>query len=157
MNGHLSDKQWAAAVLNENDESAAKHLRECATCRDELRAFAAAVDAHKAHLREESEQTEAFWWRQRESISTGMAARDFSHPWHRWIWVTAAVTLIVLSSALLSRNKVLPPQSAAQADSDNALLLSVQQSIQSDVPKALRPAALLTVEISRAQASRRNP
>jgi hypothetical protein len=65
--------------------------------------------------------------------------------------------LILLASTLLSRNNAPPAPSVAQTDPDDALLLSVQQSIQSDVPQALRPAALLTAEIDRASVSRRHP
>jgi hypothetical protein len=157
MKRHLDDEQWAAAVLNENDDSVARHLAECAVCQDEVRGFAAVVGAGRTQWRRENEQPEAFWRQQQKLIRDRLAAREIARPWRRWIWVTAAATLISLSSALLSRNRVPPAQPAAQADSDNALLLSVQQSIQSDVPRALRPAALLTVELSRAQAPRRNP
>jgi hypothetical protein len=65
--------------------------------------------------------------------------------------------LILLASSLLSRNNAPSTQAAAQPDPDDALLLSVQQSIRSDLPQALKPAALLTAEIDRAQAARRNP
>jgi hypothetical protein len=103
------------------------------------------------------EQPEPFWRQQREGINTRVAARDFTDPWKRWIWVTATVTLILLASTLLFRNSAPPLQTAAQPDPDDALLLSVQQSIRNDLPQALRPAALLTQEIDRAAASRRNP
>jgi predicted anti-sigma-YlaC factor YlaD len=157
MNGHLNDEQWAAAVFSENDESAAKHLAECAACREEVKSFAVAAGAAQERARKVAEQPEAFWRQQRESISTRLAARDFIHPWKRWIWVTATVALIILASTLLSRDNALPPQTTAQTDPDDALLLSVQQSIRSDLPQALRPAALLTQEIDRAQVARRNP
>lgn len=157
MSGHLNDEQWAAAVLHENDDTAAKHLAECATCREEVRSFAAAAGTAQAQARQLQGQSEAFWRQQRESISARMAARDFIHPWKRWIWVTATVMLILLASTLLSRHSAPPVQTAAQPDPDDALLLSVQQSIRSDLPQALRPAALLTAEIDRAEAARRNP
>ena len=157
MSGHLNDERWAAAVLNENDEATARHLEECATCLEEVRSFVMVAGAARAQARQVVEQPEAFWRRQRESISARLAARDFTHPWKRWIWVTATVMLILLASLLLSRNSAPPVQTAAQPDPDDALLLSVQQSIQSDLPQALRPAALLTQEINRAEAARRNP
>jgi predicted anti-sigma-YlaC factor YlaD len=157
MNGHLSDEQWAAAALNQNDAAAAKHLAECAACREEVSSFAGAVGAAQAQARAVAEQPEAFWRQQRESIGGRVAARDFTHPWRRSIWVAATVMLILLASTLLSRNNAPPAPSVAQTDPDDALLLSVQQSIQSDVPQALRPAALLTAEIDRASVSRRHP
>jgi predicted anti-sigma-YlaC factor YlaD len=157
MNGHLSDEQWAAVVLNENHEAAVIHLAECAACREEVRSFAAAAGAAQAQARKAVEQPEPFWRRQRESISARMAARDLTHPWKCWVWVTATMVLIFLASTLLSRHSAPPIQTAAQPDPDDALLLSVQQSIQTDLPRALRPAALLTQEIDRAEAVRRNP
>jgi predicted anti-sigma-YlaC factor YlaD len=157
MNGHLNDEQWAAAVLSENDEAAAKHLAECATCREEVRSFAKAAGAAQTQVRKVADQPETFWRRQREGISTRLADGDFIHPWKRWAWVTATVTLILLASTLLSRNSAPPLQTAAETDSDDALLLSVQRSIQSDLPQALRPAALLTQEIGRAETAHRNP
>ena len=157
MNGHLSDEQWAAAVLRENDDQAAKHLAECAACREEVGAFASAADAAQSQSRKAMAQPEGFWRRQREDISVRVAARSFNHPWQPWIWVTATVMLILLASTLLSRKAVPPVQTAAQNDSDDALLLSVRQSIQSNLPRALRPAALLTREINRAQRARRHP
>ncbi|MGA2987705.1 MAG: hypothetical protein ABSG32_28280 [Terriglobia bacterium] len=157
MNGHLNDEQWAAADLNENNEAAANHLAECAACREEVRSFAAAAAAARTQTRHLLEQPEAFWQRQREDISARLRARDFTHPWKRWVWVTATVTLIVLASTLLSRNSAPPMQTAAQTDPDDVLLLSVRQSIRSDLPQALRPAALLTQEIYRAEAAHKNP
>ena len=157
MIGHLSDEQWAAAVLRETDDETAKHLAECAACREEVSTFAVAARTAQSQSRKAMEQPESFWRRQREDISVRVAARDFTHPWRRWIWVTATITLIMLASTLLSRNNASPCESAAQTDPDDALLLSVQQSIQSDLPRALRPAALLTREINRAQVARRGP
>ena len=157
MNGHLSDEQWSAAVLEESNEAAAEHLAACATCRAEVRSFAAAVGAARAQARQVGEQPETFWRRQRQAIRARRAARDFTHPWRRWIWVTATVMLILLASALLSRNSAPPLPTVSQPDPDDALLLSVQQSIQSDLPRALRPAALLTQEMDRAEPARRNP
>lgn len=157
MNGHLNDEQWAAAVRHENNEAVAKHLADCAACRDEVKSFMLAASAAQLQARKAAEQPETFWQRQRESIRARISARDFIHPWKRWAWVTATVTLIFLASTLLSRTSAPPVQTAAQPDPDDTLLLSVQQSIESDLPQALRPAALLTREIGRAQTARRNP
>jgi len=157
VNGHLSDEQWAAAVLNENDEAVAKHLADCATCRGEVRFFLAAMGTAHVQSRQAVDRPEGFWRQQREGINARLEARDFTHPWRRWIWVTATMVLILLATTLLSRNNTPPAQAAAQPDPDDALLLSVQQSIRSDLLQALRPAALLTAEIDRAQAARRNP
>ncbi len=157
MNGHLSDEQWAGAIFHENDRAAIKHLAECAACRAEVGSFTAAAGAIQTQARAAAERPETFWQRQRESIRHRLRARDFAHPWKRWVWITATVTLILLSSTLLSRNDAPPAPAQAQTDPDDVLLMSVQQSIQSDLPQALRPAALLTREMDRAASARHNP
>ena len=157
MSSHLSDQQWAAAILEQSEKATADHLRECAACREELTSFAEALGEARQQIRSATERPESFWRRQREAISAHVAARAFHQPWKRWVWATATVTLILLASTLLSRNSAPPLPVAAQADPDDALLLSVQQSISSDLPQALRPAALLTQEMDRAVQSRRNP
>lgn len=157
MSEHLSDEQWAAVVLNEIDETAAKHLAVCATCRENIESFRAAAGAAQARVRRVLERPEAFWRRQHQSISARVERRNFFGPWKRLVWVAASIILIVLSSALLSRNGAPPVQTAAQTDSDDALLLSVRQSIQSDLPQALKPASLLTEEMYRAEQAGRTP
>ena len=157
MNGHLNEERWAAAVLNEPEESVANHLRECAPCCEEVKAFAAAIGGAQAAIREDAERPESFWRRQRESIAARRSRGEFAPAWKRWIWVTATLTLVLLASMLVSRNSAPPPPPVVQEESDDALLLHVQQSIRSDLPEALRPAVLLTREMDRAAAARRNP
>jgi predicted anti-sigma-YlaC factor YlaD len=156
MSGHLSNEQWAAAVLNENDGVGVEHLAECAACREEARSFTDAIRGVRARIREAAEQPEPFWREQREGVTTRLADHVFPQPWKRFVWVTATVTLVFLATTLLSRNKA-PSLPKTEADSDDALLLSVQQSIESDLPQALQPAALLTEEIDRAAATPKNP
>jgi predicted anti-sigma-YlaC factor YlaD len=156
MIGHLCDERFMAAAMKQVDDAAAEHLAECSACRVELEAFAAASSVARIQARELQELPVAFWVRQRESIHQRIAARDLVHPWKRWVWVTATVTLIVLASMLLSRNNAPSTQSAAQSDPDDALMVSVRRSIQSDLPQALKPAALLTQEMNRAQIAHRN-
>ena len=157
MNGHLNDEQWAAAVLNEDDQATASHLAGCSSCRDELRQVTLAAEAARSQAQSVAELPETFWRRQRESIHARLERRDFARPWKRWAWVTATVILVLLASAMLSHNSAPPVPPTPQADPDDALLLSVQQSIETDVPQALRPAALLTEEMARAEAARRTP
>jgi len=157
MNGHLNDEQWAAAALQEIDEPVARHLADCPACRGELASFARAAETARAWTRSAAEQPEAFWTRQRTGIRARFEAREQLRPWKRWVWVTATVTLILVAATLLSRKPPQPVRTIAQPDPDDALLLSVQQSIRSDLPAALRPAALLTREIDRNEARQHNP
>jgi len=157
MIGHLSDEQFTSAVMKQGDNATAEHLAECSACRVEIEVFAAASDVARIQARKVQELPEAFWARQREGIHLHITARDLVHPWKRWVWVTTTVTLVVLASTLLSRNNAPSSQVAAQPDPDDALMVSVRQSIQRDLPQALKPAALLTQEMNRAQTARRNP
>ena len=157
MNGHLSDEQWAAAVLDPGDGAVADHLSACAECCEEVMSLADAIGEAREQIRGAAERPESFWRQQREGITARLENRDRHQPWKRLVWVTACVTLMVLAGALLTRNNAPSPPPVAQADPDDVLMLSVQQSIRSDLPQALYPAALLTEEIDRAAASRRNP
>jgi hypothetical protein len=157
MSGHLSDEQWAAAALHESEEAVADHRSECTACQEEVRLWTEAIAGARAEILGAAEQPESFWRQQRTRLAARLARREFHQPWKRWVWVTVTVTLIFLAATLLSRNNAPPVQTTAQTDPDDALLLSVQQSIRSDVPRALRPAALLAQEIDRAQIARRNP
>jgi hypothetical protein len=138
-----------------NDEAAAKHLAECATCRAEASALNAAVGLAKARRRQTADLPDARWRKQREAINARLPAGESALPWKRWAWVGATAMLILLASTLLSRNT--PPRSpaVAPADPDDALLHSVQQSIRSELPRALKPASLLTKEIDGAEAANR--
>jgi len=157
MNGHLSDEQWAAAILESSQGATAEHLSGCAACRDELTSFADAVRATREGIRSVAERPESFWRQQREGITTRLASRERYQPWKRWVWATASLMLMLWASTVLHRNAAPSFSPSAQTDPDDALMLSVQQSIRSELPQALRPAALLTQEIDRAAESRRNP
>jgi hypothetical protein len=151
MNGHLSDEQWAAALLDPGDQVVAGHLRQCEACQAELSSFVKAIGKAHAGIFEAADRPEPFWRKQRAAISARLANRVFPAFWKRLVWVAATMVLILVSTTLLSRRNVtsLPPQPAT-SDTDDALMLSVQQSIGSDLPQALRPAALLAQEVNQA-------
>jgi hypothetical protein len=156
MSGHLSDEQWVAAALQESEEAAADHRSECAVCQEELRLWSQAIAGARAEILGAAEQPESFWRQQRAGIATRLTSGAGHQPWKRLAWATATVTVVLLATLLLSKNAT-PTRPQPQADPDDALLLSVQRSIRSDLPQALRPAALITREIDRAQTARRNP
>lgn len=157
MNGHLDDEQWAAAALGQSAKATVDHLSECAACSEEVNSLTVALGGAREEIRRAVERPESFWSQQREGITTRLASRERHPPWKRLVWVAATVTLILLASAFLSRNIAPRLPATTHTDPDDALMLSVQQSIRSDLPQALRPAALLTQEIDRAAASQRNP
>jgi len=151
MNGHLSDEQWAAAVLDPAGGTVAEHLRECADCREEMSSFERPISKVRAEIHRASERPESFWIKQRHAICARAAQHRFPPPWKRLAWCAATVVLVLLSTTVLSRRNAPPLRTeTVDADPDDALLLSVQQSIRSDLPQALRPAALLAQEINQA-------
>jgi hypothetical protein len=152
MNGHLNDEQWAMALLDPAESTVAEHLRECPACRAERGSFHAAIGKARTEIRQASDRPEGFWNWQRTAISTRLPKRRFAITWRRLAWVTATIVLVVLSTSLLSRrNAPAPPPPVSASESDDTLLLSVQESIGSDLPQALRPAALLAQEVNQAE------
>jgi len=151
MNVHLSEESWAAAVLDPNDREAAEHLRECPACRQEISSFMGAIAGGRSETLRAADRPESFWREQRAVISTRIAHHTSPLFWKRSAWVAATVILVLVSTTLLSRRNTtsLRPESSG-SDPDDVLMMSVQQSIQSDVPQALRPAALLAREINQA-------
>ena len=90
---------------------------------------------------------ERFWRQQQIGIQSSIATRPAPVSWPAFAFATA---LMVLIGAMLFRD--LPaqhnslPRRAAEI-SDQQLLMKVEYTLQSDVPVALEPAALLAKEI----------
>ena len=65
-----------------------------------------------------------------------------------------ALGLALLATTLLRHGRTpAPPATLAQTVSDQELMIAVEQAVQTDVPDALAPAALLADEISNSQSS----
>ncbi|MFB3920200.1 MAG: hypothetical protein ACE145_00680 [Terriglobia bacterium] len=146
MNGHLNDEQLIASALGESDRVATLHLGECSRCRQEIESLRGSIGEWVRDVRGAAGASEHFWRRQRQAI----AGRIAPHPklsWKNWALATAALTLIVLAAVFY---RAPAPVRTAPIVDDNALLLSVQTSLESDVPEALEPVTLLTQEIDRA-------
>jgi len=93
-----------------------------------------------------TEQPEEFWQRQRIAIwgrISDLERRSIS----RWPLFAAAAGILIVAFfvAFSGHRPVVTPQ--AKVDSDHELLLNVEQTMQSDGPDALQPAALLAQEM----------
>jgi len=147
MRGHLTDREVMELVADALEGETLAHLKSCVVCRKEyVRLHTALVDlAVQTHAR--AERSEAFFHRQRVRIANRLGdRRPLVHAWRRtWVPVLAAAALL---AALWLRGEP-PPRSVRESDGDHALLISVQHSIQSAVPAALRPAVLLVSEVER--------
>ena len=152
MNNHLNDEQLVASALGESDRAAARHLEECLRCREDIQSLKGAIGVWAEDVRGASGPSPLFWRRQREAVAARLERRPWL-PWKNWAWATATMTLIVLAAVFYRQPAPVATQIKPPVD-DNALLLSVQTSLTSEVPEALEPVTLLTQEIDRTEESR---
>ncbi len=105
--------------------------------------------------RSTAERPDEFWRRQRAAIWSRVLAegrRAVSRTIAAWAGVAA---LILLGATLLASGA--PPAvtpTLVQTDADHELLLAVEHDVQSEVPDALQPAALLAQEMNDGMRSR---
>lgn len=152
MNSHLSDEQLVASALGESDRAATQHLEDCSRCREEIESLHGSIGSWVEDVGGAPGASEVFWRRQREAIAARLAPRPWL-PWKNWAWATATLTLVVLAAVFYRQPAPVPTQIKPLVD-DNALLLSVNTSLASDVPQAFEPVTLLTEEFDRAEETR---
>lgn len=145
MPGHLSEEQWNAAMLGAANDAVRGHIENCAECQAEERELEGAFATLRDSLSRESERPDAFWQRQRAMISARLSLQRLIA--RQLVWATA-VAVVALAATMLLRQA--PPAHVGAPDPDQALLMDVDRSVDSGIPEALAPAALLTQEISRA-------
>jgi hypothetical protein len=105
------------------------------------------LDALPEIARAATEHPDAFWERQHAQIKKRIEAvqqRSSARTATAW----AGAFAVVLLATFLLRSSPAPRPSKAQGDPDQELLVAVEQSVQSGVPQALEPAALLADEIN---------
>jgi hypothetical protein len=105
-------------------------------------------------LRLSTERPEWFWKKQQAAIRERVRARRRS-AWRLLPACAGVLGLALLATTLLHHGRTPAPPAApqAQAVSDQELMIAVEQAVQTDVPDALAPAALLADEISNSQSS----
>jgi hypothetical protein len=94
------------------------------------------------------ERPDAFWERQQAEIRKHIAAvpvRSSAQAVTPW----AGAFAVFLLAIFLLHSSPAPRPSRAQSDPDQELLVAVEQTVQSGLPQALEPAAMLADEISR--------
>lgn len=114
---------------------------------EERRELGAALDALAGWTRSASDRPESFWEQQRAAVWRRLAARRRTT--RRLGMLAAAVCAVVIALAVAGVNH--HSQEAplrAQTEQDRELLLRVEQTMQSDGPEALAPAALLVQKVS---------
>jgi hypothetical protein len=143
MTQHLSDMNLLEVLLDRSSGFDA-HLATCSTCRAELGRLRRVVGELPALTQIVAQNTDAFWEHQRTAIWTKI---DSTEPRKFPVLAWASAAVVLLAAALLfSIAPTVPPQ--AQADSDHELMVQLERTLQSEVPVALEPAALLAREIT---------
>jgi len=127
---HLRSEEKSETIFNKNQQ----HLRQT-------------LAALPVWALTSTEHPDAFWEWQHKEIRNRIAAGPVpsSTPTVA-VWV-GALAMVLLAVFLLHSNPT-PPSSKAQSDPDQELLIAVEQTVQSGVPHALEPAAMLADEIS---------
>ena len=143
MTQHLSDKDLLEVVLDRPSEFDA-HLATCSSCRTERERVRRVLRELPALTQNSAQNTEAFWEQQRMAI---WAKIDLVEPrkFPVLAWASAA-TVLVAATLLISIVPTVPPR--VTADSDHELMVQLERRLQSEVPLALEPAALLAREIT---------
>ena len=105
------------------------------------------LDALQEWSRAATEHPDAFWERQQADIKKRIdAVQQRSSMRTATAWASAFA--VVLLATFLLRSSPAPRPSSAQSDPDQELLVAVEQSVQTGIPRALEPAALLADEIN---------
>ena len=158
MTIHLSDEQFSAALLLEDDASAGQHLASCEECRLELERVRTVLIGARAESLVLADRPQLFWSEQRMAIASRIPdGREISTRPLAW-----AASFVILALAAAWMTYTAPPVQrhagpaqnssgvSASIDPDHALLLDIQRSVRRDVPRALEPATLLAEELHRA-------
>ena len=108
------------------------------------------LDALPGWTRSATARPDAFWERQHSDIRRRIAGVPKRSHTQTVTALSGALAVLLLAIFLLSDSPG-PRSSRAPSDPDQELLVAVEQSVQSGVPQALEPAAMLAEEISSGQ------
>jgi hypothetical protein len=143
MTQHLSDKDLLEILLDRSPGFNA-HLATCSSCRAERKRMRHVLGELPALTRIVAQNDDAFWEQQRTAIWAKIDSVD-ARKFPVLAWASAAAVLVA-ATLLFSIAPSVPPR--AQADSDHELMIQLERTLQSEVPVALEPAALLAREIT---------
>jgi hypothetical protein len=127
---HLNNEELSEMILDSDQrhlQSALGGLPECA--------------------RAATERPDVFWDEQQAQIRKRIAAVS-TRTSKRTIIAWAGAFGVILLATLLLYNHPQPRPSRVQNDPDQELLVAVEQTVQSGIPRALEPAAMLADEIN---------
>ncbi len=165
MKVHLSNQEFTEYLLGTGQSSTTEHIASCAECLQEAERVARALNAFKTWAHEESEKQVAVNVWAKAPVRVAQARRSV------FAWsAAAAMTVAALALMLMLRhphsgvptqgtpgqivvtNAKAPVTQVVQSQqqvSDDQLLLEVEQALDSSVPAALQPAAVLALDRNR--------
>jgi hypothetical protein len=143
MTQHLND-EYLLEVLLDRFPGFDAHLATCSSCRAEQERLRRALGTLPAITHIVAQNNDAFWEQQRTVI---WAKIDSVEPRKLPVlaWASAAAVLVA-ATLLFNIAPTVPPR--AKVDSDHELMVQLERTLQSEVPVALEPAALLAREIT---------
>jgi hypothetical protein len=154
MTAHLTDQEISNWVLGTPDAHTLAHLRVCTECCAELQQLRQTLGEYGDATRHAAIRDEIACGRERAVIIEKLhqsAPLSFVH------WGMAAVMVLLVVAVLLifelprntQRAIATPPNTVQQQDTDDELLVQIQQDLQSNVPQALAPGLVLSTERNR--------
>ena len=130
---HLSNEELSEMIFDSDQ----RHLRRT-------------LDALPEWARTAADRPNAFWERQQAEIRKRIAVAPQRSSMQTVTAWPGAFAVVLLAILLLSDSPA-PRPSRAQTDPDQELLVAVEHTVQSGVPQALEPAAMLAEEINSSQ------
>ena len=143
MTQHLNDKDLLEELLDRSPVFNA-HLATCASCRAEAERVRRLLGELPGLTN--AQNTDAFWEKQRTAIWVDIVTLQSRKQFP--ILARALGTAVLVVGGLLLGTAPAPAPTRAQTDPDHELMIQLERTLQSEVPEALEPAALLAREIT---------
>ena len=144
MKQHLSDEELSELLLT--PQASNIHLATCASCRAEQERLRRVLGELPSLVRVVALKADAFWDKQRTAIWANIVTLQPRKQFPILAWALGAAVLVV--AGLLLSTAPAPAPTRAETDPDHELMIQLERTLQSEVPEALEPAALLAREIT---------
>ena len=144
MKRHLTNQELSELLLS--PQASNIHLATCASCRAEQERLRRVLGELPSLVRVVAQNTDAFWEKQRTAIWADIVTLQPRKQFSVLAWALGTAVLVV--AGLLLSIAPAPTPSRAETDPDHELMIQLERTLQSEVPQALEPAALLAREIT---------
>ena len=144
MKQHLTNQELSELLLA--PQASNVHLATCASCRAKQERLRRVLAELPSLARVAAQNTDAFWEKQRTAIWVDIVTLQSRKQFP--ILARALGTAVLVVGGLLLGTAPAPAPTRAQTDPDHELMIQLERTLQSEVPEALEPAALLAREIT---------